>query len=145
MADEQNKDWQKEREEREAEEKAREAEHERKMKSFHRWDIALNCLWAATIALSTVMMFVAAFELGRRIGACAGKKPEKTCIVEPAAVETTGAPRIVPDDIFGAYAVSTGAEVTGIVGDRGLPTPPPVRYFRGAVGSGYRVARFLPR
>ena len=132
MTDELKKDWRKKMEEREAEEKALEAEHQKKMRSYQRWDIVLNCLWAVTIAWSRVALFLAAFELGWCIGERVGKKHDKPNVIESTAVETTSTPRIVPDDIYKGYAMVAGVEVPRITKDSGL-TPPPVRYFRGPV------------
>lgn len=123
MADELKKDWRKEMEEREAEEKALEAEHQKKMRWYQRWDIVLNCLWALTIAFLTVLICMGAVHVGRRLDECIECRRTKTEV--PTEVQTsTTAPRIVPDDIFKGYVTVTGAKVSGITRDGGLnPSP----------------------
>ena len=117
MADELNKDWQKELDE-------QEAELDKNEKLLRRWEIASYCLQMLAIAFLTTVVCFGAFELGRYLELRAEKQRQKTCAVEPAKVQAAGLPTIVPDDIYKGYAMVFGVEVPAIARDMGL-TPSP--------------------
>ena len=94
MTDELKKDWRTEMEEQEAKRKEQEAEYERSLKSRHRLDIVLNCLWALTIAFWTVSIYMGVVHLGRRLDECIEGRQTNTEV--PTAVQTsTTVPRIL--------------------------------------------------